>query len=230
VHLSPVEVAGLHSELRVPTQASQQQSWRGKAPLLNCFSGENPEITFDDWLPSLERVSKWNEWLGEDTLIQLAGHLKGRALQEWLLLSEEDKSTWKSAIAALREKLETRSRVLATQDFRHIQQKEKESVADFIHHMEREFHITYKNDKLSQDTREAFLHGQLQDGLHPGLMQNPSVSGALTYQELCMAARNEEKWQAKLQKRRMYQFARRDQDRNLPSSLRQWDTTKQQSS
>ena len=95
--------------------------------------------------------------------------------------------------------------------------------------MEREFHIAYKNDKLSQDTREAFLHGQLQDGLHPGLMQNPSVSGALTYQELCMAARNEEKWQAKLQKRRMYQFARRDQDRNLPFSLRQWDTTKQQS-
>jgi len=80
------------------------------------------------------------------------------------------------------------SRVLAAQDFRHIRQKEKESVADFIHCMEREFHIAYKNDKLSQDTREAFLFGQLQDGLHPEMMQNPSVSGALTYQELCMAA------------------------------------------
>ena len=57
--------------------------------------------------------------------------------------------------------------------------------------MEKEFHIAYKNDTLSRDTREAFLYGQLQDGLHPELMHNPSVSGALTYQKLCMAARNE---------------------------------------
>ena len=57
MHLSPIEEAGLHSELRVPIQASQQQSRQGKAPKLNCFSGENSEITFDDWLPSLERVS-----------------------------------------------------------------------------------------------------------------------------------------------------------------------------
>jgi len=94
-----------------------------------------------------------------------------------LYFLKRNKSTWKSATAALREKLETRSRVLAVQDFRHIWQEEKESVADFIHHMEREFHIACKNDKLSQDTREAFLYGQLQNGLHPGLMQN------LLYQE-----------------------------------------------
>jgi len=55
---NPVEVAGLHSELRVFTQASQQQSRRGKALPLDCFSGENPEITYNDWLPSLERVSQ----------------------------------------------------------------------------------------------------------------------------------------------------------------------------
>ena len=150
---------GLQNKLRAATQvvSSQQQSRRGKALPIDCFSGNNSEITFDDWLPSLERVAKWNGWSSEDILIQLAGHLRGRALQEWLLLSEEDRSTWDSATTALRGKLEVRSKVLATQDFRHIRQKERESVADFIYCMEKEFHIAYKNDTLSRDTREAFV-------------------------------------------------------------------------
>jgi len=138
---------------------------RGKAPPLNCFSGENPKITFEDWLPSLERGARWNEWPEEDTLIQLTGHLRGRALKEWLLLAPEAKKTFQTA--TLTAKLETRSKVLAAQDFRHLRQKEKESVADFIYCMEKEFHIAYCNDSLSRETREAFLYGQLQDGLHP---------------------------------------------------------------
>jgi len=64
-----MEVVGLYSELRAATQASQQQSQQRKAPPLDCFSGDNSEITFDDWLSLLERVSNWNEWSGEDTLI-----------------------------------------------------------------------------------------------------------------------------------------------------------------
>ena len=130
--------------------------------------------------------------------------------------------------------MEIRSKVLAAQDFRHIRhirQKEKESVADFIYRMEKEFHIAYKNDTLSRDTREAFLYGQLQDGLHPELMYNPSVSGALTYQELCMAARNEEKRQAELQKRRMYrpEAIGRDQHVNSqpPRSINRQQPSKQ---
>ena len=142
VYVSPTEVVGLHTESAVsPERESQQQSWRGKAPPLDYFSSSNPEITFDDWLPSLERVAWWNKWTKEDTLIQLTGHLRGRALQEWFLLSEEDKSTWQSAIVALKSKLEMRSKVLTAQDFRHIRQKEKESVADFIYQMEKVFHI-----------------------------------------------------------------------------------------
>ena len=99
---------------------ARMHSRRGKAPPLDCFSGENPEITFEDWLPSLERVARWNEWPEEDTLLQLAGHLRGRALQEWLLLTQESKNTLQIATAALTAKLETRSKVLAAQDFRHI--------------------------------------------------------------------------------------------------------------
>ena len=68
---------GLQNELNTATQAvsAQQQSRRGKTLPIDCFTGCNLEITFDDWLPSLERVAKWNGWTNEDTLIQLAGHL-----------------------------------------------------------------------------------------------------------------------------------------------------------
>lgn len=56
---------------------------RGKAPPVDSFSGETPDITFDDWLPALQRAAECNQWTDQETLIQLAGHLRGRALQEW---------------------------------------------------------------------------------------------------------------------------------------------------
>ena len=57
---------------------------------------------------------------------------------------------------------------------------------------------------MSKDTCEAILYGQLQ-GLRLDLMRSPSVSGALAYQELIMAAKNEEQRQSVLRKRRTYQ-------------------------
>ena len=83
VYVSPTELVGLHTESAVsPGRESQQQSLRGKAPPLDCFSGSNLEITFDALLPSLERVAQWNQWTKEDTSIQLDDHLRGRTLQE----------------------------------------------------------------------------------------------------------------------------------------------------
>ena len=55
---------------------------RGKAPPIDPFTAEDIGITFDDWLPILERAAIWNEWSPEESLMQLAGHLRGRALQE----------------------------------------------------------------------------------------------------------------------------------------------------
>ena len=54
----------------------------GKAPPIDPFTAEDIGITFDDWLPILERAAIWNEWTPEESLMQLAGHLRGRALQE----------------------------------------------------------------------------------------------------------------------------------------------------
>ena len=177
---------------------------KGKAPPIDQFTGENPEIRFEDWLPSLTRASKWNRWTPEEDLIQLAGYLRGRALQEWELMEDSEKSDWSQAIDVLRARLDPSNKILAAQDFRHTMQAENESVSDFIRRIERAFRIAYNSKEISKETKEAFLYGQLQEGLRNDLMQSPSVSGALSYKELCMAAKNEEKRKAELRKRRTY--------------------------
>ena len=177
---------------------------RGKAPPVDSFTGENPEVILDDWLPSLKRASQWNGWTPDELLLQFAGHLRGRALQEWSLLDEDDKKTYDQAVASLRNRLEPGGRALAAQDFRHTAQKEAESVAEFIRRLERTFKLAYGREAMSSETRNALLHGQLQEGLRHEIMSASAVSGAQKYQELCLAAKNEERRLAELRKRKQY--------------------------
>ena len=64
--------------------------------------------------------------------------------------------------------------------------------------------MAYGCDKLGKEAREALLHGQLQEGLKMELMKSPSVSGAQSYSNLCLAAKNEERRLAELSKRYHY--------------------------
>ena len=82
------------------------RSRRGKAPPVDPFTGENPEVCLDDWLPSLLRASTWNEWTEDELLLQLAGHLRGRAPQEWALLSTTSKETYSAAVESLHARLD----------------------------------------------------------------------------------------------------------------------------
>ena len=166
----------------MPIESPRQQ--RGRAPPTDPFTGDNPELRLDDWLPSLRSAAQWNRWSREEELMQLAGHLRGRALQEWNLLGQESLREFDTAVKAFRERLDPGCRVLAGQDFRHTRQGEVETVADFVRRLERAFQIAYGSDKMGQETREVILHGQMQDGLRLQLMRSPSVSGALTYKEL----------------------------------------------
>jgi len=52
---------------------------RGKAPPVDPYTGEDPEIRFEDWLPTLTQAVTWNHWSEEESLMQLAGYLRGRA-------------------------------------------------------------------------------------------------------------------------------------------------------
>lgn len=130
---------------------------------------------------------------GGEQLMQLAGHLRGRARQEWNLITRDQQLTLSEVTQALRSHLEPPARALAAQEFRHIYQRDSESVSDFIRRLERTFMLAYGQDAMSLETRETLLHGQLQEGLRHYLMRAPAVSGALTYKEMCMAANNEEK-------------------------------------
>ena len=136
------------------------------------------------------RASTWNRWTEEE---QLAGHLRGRALAEWNLLSPEEKSTYAVARDALRARLDPGSRVLAAQDFRHAIQRDDEPVADYIQRGERCFQIAYGHDSLSLETRETILYGKLKEGLKFSIMKSPTVSRCQSYKDLRIAAKNEEK-------------------------------------
>ena len=203
-HTAETRVRGDTRTGEEPLQPLGSRARRGKAPPVDPFTGENLEIRIDEWLPSLERARAWNDWTEEELLLQLAGHLRGRALQEWGLLNADSKRSYVQAVDALRLRLDPGSRTLAAQDFRHTSQTDEERVADFIRRLERTFNVAYGREGMSSETRDTLLHGQLQDGLKHELMRAPAVSGAQSYPELCLAARNEEKRLAELKKRQQY--------------------------
>ena len=187
-----------------PATDSQTYSRRGKAPPIDPFNAEEVTVTFEDWLLTLERAAQWNEWTTEESLMQLAGYLRGRAAQQWKLLQPERKRTYQAAIAALKERLDPGNHTLAALDFRHISQHINESVSDFIGRLEQVFQTGFGREQLSNETREMLLFGQLQEGLLYTLMEAPSVSGAQNYKELCLAAKREERRLNELKKKQHY--------------------------
>ena len=183
------------------------RSRKGKAPPVDPFTGDpRGELNFDDWLPTLERAAKWNQWTEEEQLLQLAGHLRGRAFREWNLMSSEDRQVYSRAVKVLKEQVDTGQRALAAQDFRHLQQCDNEMVGDFIGRLKRTFQLAYGADVMAEETRQRLLQGQLQEGLKDEILQSPTVLGSLDYTALCLAAKNEE--------RRLTELARRQHHRN----------------
>ena len=63
-------------------------------------------IRLDNWVSTLKRAAAWNHWSTEDQFLQLVVHLRGRALQEWDLILDGEKSQFQPAIEALKERLE----------------------------------------------------------------------------------------------------------------------------
>ena len=58
---------------------------------------------------------------------------------------------------------------------------------------------------MREETQNTLLYVQLQEGRKYVLMKAPAVSGAREYQELCIAAKNEERWLTELNKRQYLQ-------------------------
>ena len=136
-------------------------------------------------------------------MLQLAGHLRGKAQREWDMLEPASKVTFKVATKALRDRLDLGGK--AVQDFRHMSQGVGEPVADFVSRLEKTFCRAYGHENMSAETRAALLYGQLHEGLRYSLMKAPAVSGASSYAQLCIAARSEERQQSELLRRQQYQ-------------------------
>lgn len=81
------------------------QARHGKAPPVDSFTGESEKVLWEDWLPMLERAATWNGWSEEEKLLQLAGNLNGKAVQEWNLMSEHDRKSCSTAAMKLKQKL-----------------------------------------------------------------------------------------------------------------------------
>ena len=114
---SPILLEYSDDEVPPPRTETTVKQRRGRAPPVDPFTGEDPEFRLEDWLPALQRATKWNGWTETEELIQLAGHLRGKALMEWNLLEEESRSDLNTAVKALKDRLEPGSGVLAAQDF-----------------------------------------------------------------------------------------------------------------
>ena len=92
---------------------SRQVRGRGKAPPVDPFTGEQPDVLWEDWLSTFERASTWNGWSESEKLLQLAGHLRGKALQEWTLLGADATKNFGTALAALQNRLDPGGPALA---------------------------------------------------------------------------------------------------------------------
>jgi len=111
---------------------------KGKAPPapVDRFSGDDPTLQFEDWLPGLQQTADWYAWTEAEHLLQLAGHLRGQALQEWNLLDSHNIVTLDSTVTSLKARHDPGNKLVVSQDFHHLSQTEGEAVAKFISGLE----------------------------------------------------------------------------------------------
>ena len=85
-------------------------------------------------------------------------------------MSENDSRSFNTAATKLKEKLDQGVKKIAGQDFHHATQRQKESVSNFIHSLEKMFRRAYGREVLTTETQDALLYGQLQEGLKLEIM------------------------------------------------------------
>ena len=84
---------------------------------MDLFSGDDPSLQIEDWLPGLQWVADWYAWTDAEYLLQLAGHLCSQALQEWNLMDSADKATLDSAVKSLKAQLDPGNKLVASPRF-----------------------------------------------------------------------------------------------------------------
>ena len=58
----PAPISLPAESLEIAPNGMEARKWRcGRAPPLDAFSGEDPEVRLEDWIPGLKRVADWND-------------------------------------------------------------------------------------------------------------------------------------------------------------------------
>ena len=78
----------------------------GEGTPIDIFTGQNADVVWEDWLPIFELAANWNGWDKEEILLQLAGHFRHKALQEWSLLSNVVQSSYILATQEMQSRLD----------------------------------------------------------------------------------------------------------------------------
>ena len=87
-------------------------------------------------MTTFEKTADWNSWNDSEWQLQLASHLRGKARQEFYLLTSDEKSTFNEAKNAMRSGLKVGSKTLAAQDFRQAMQGAQELMSDYVLRLE----------------------------------------------------------------------------------------------
>lgn len=69
--VSSTTVSTVSPQVVAPHPGSLGVYRRDRAPPVDSYTGENPEVRFEDWLPTLDRAASLNGWSTEETLMQL---------------------------------------------------------------------------------------------------------------------------------------------------------------
>ena len=133
--------------------------------------------------------------------------------------SSGNKSTYTDAVQVLRSRVDPENRVLAGQDFRHALSLWP-STSDIWRYL---FKLLMAVTVLA---RRLFSYNQLQDGLRYSLIKSPAISGAISYQQLCITARHEEKRLNELARCQQYQkdVSKKEGNRKRDSGARPQQT------
>ena len=93
--LSPARFQSSDASSRDSSNPGEQYIQTQKPPPpTDIFTRKNVGITWEDWLTLFKSVAHWNAWTEEEKLLQMAGYFRKKALQEWILLNNTDKSSF----------------------------------------------------------------------------------------------------------------------------------------
>ena len=163
--VEPYPFSNTESRLNPQTSSRAQgsiSSFRRKDKIPDTFSGEKSDLR--DWLCHFEIVSRWNEWTEREKGCNLAGSLRGSALQVLGELPVENVEDYQSILQVLKRRFDPNEKENQWRvEFRNRKKGKDESVTEFGFALGRIANRAYP--EMSHKDREVLVIDQFVEGL-----------------------------------------------------------------